>query len=78
MGIVSFGLHPFHRRVETIKWYKYVEFPQLHVLKLGGYAFNEVQSVMIEGEKTDGLIIQICLNCNPLNSIDALFGVILQ
>ena len=57
-------------------WFEFTDLPQLQSVKLGKYAFHYVHSVVFESDGMDGLMIQICLNYNPLNLIDGLLMVI--
>ena len=48
-------------------WFEFTDLPQLQSVKLVDYAFNRVHTVVFESDRMDGLMIQICLNYNPLN-----------
>ena len=56
-------------------WFEFTDLPQLQSVKLGGFAFNDVHSVVFESDRMDGLMIQICQNYNPLNLVYVLLGV---
>ena len=58
-----------------MNWFELTDLSQLQSVKLGGYAFNRVHTVVFESDRMDGLIIQICLNSNPFNLVDVLFKV---
>ena len=58
-------------------WFEFTDLPQLQSLKLGYSAFKRVQSIVFESDGMDGLMIQICLNYNPLNLVMELFKVII-
>ena len=58
-------------------WFEFTDLPQLQSVKLGYAAFQYVQSIVFESDGMDGLIIQICLNYNPFNLINMLFGVMM-
>ena len=58
-------------------WFEFTDLPQLQSVKLGDWAFLYVQSVVFESDGMDGLMIQICLNYNPLNLVMELFKVII-
>ena len=58
-------------------WFEFTDLPQLQSLKLGEAAFQYVHSVVFESDGMDGLMIQICLNYNPLNLVMELFKVII-
>ena len=57
-------------------WFEYTDLPKLQSVILGNGAFDYVQSIVFESDGMDGLMIQICLNYNPLNLIDGLLMVI--
>ena len=48
-------------------WFEFTDLPKLQSVKLGYSAFDYVHSVVFESDRMDGLMIQICLNYNPLN-----------
>ena len=50
-------------------WFELTDLPQLQSLKLGLEAFHDVQSVVFESDRMDGMMIQICLNYNPFNLV---------
>ena len=56
-------------------WFEVTDLPQLQSLKLGRAAFNRVHTVVFESDRMDGMMIQICLNYNPFDLVDVLFGV---
>ena len=56
-------------------WFEFTDLPQLQSVKLGGYAFYGVHSVVFESDGMDGLMIQICLNYNPFNLMKVLLKV---
>ena len=56
-------------------WFEFTDLPKLQSLKLGGFVFRYVHSVVFESDRKDGLIIQICLNYNPFNLVVGLFKV---
>ena len=56
-------------------WFEVTDLPQLQSLKLGRAAFNRVHTVVFESDRMDGMMIQICLNYNPFDLVDGLFGV---
>ena len=56
-------------------WFEFTDLPQLQSVGLGDVAFSIVQSVVFESDRMDGLMIQICLNYNPLNLVVELFMV---
>ena len=58
-------------------WFEFTDLSQLQSLTLGSYAFYYVHTVVFESDGMDGLIIQICLNYNPFNLINMLFGVMI-
>ena len=58
-------------------WFEYTDLPKLQSVILGNGAFDYVQSIVFESDGMDGLIIQICLNYNPFNLINMLFGVMI-
>ena len=58
-------------------WFEFTDLPQLQSVRLGEAAFIHVQSVVFESDGMDGLMIQICLNYNPLNLVMELFKVII-
>ena len=58
-------------------WFELTDLPQLQSLKLGLEAFHDVQSVVFESDRMDGMMIQICLNYNPFYLMDALLMVIM-
>ena len=58
-------------------WFEVTDLPQLQSLKLGRAAFNRVHTVVFESDRMDGMMIQICLNYNPLNLVMMLYLVIL-
>jgi len=57
-------------------WFEFTDLPQLQSVKLGNAAFIYVHSIVFESDRMDGLMIQICLNYNPLNLVHGLFKVI--
>ena len=56
-------------------WFEFTDLPQLQSVKLGYWAFRDVHSIVFESDGMDGLMIQICLNYNPLNLVMELFKV---
>ena len=58
-------------------WFEFTDLPQLLSVKLGDWAFNRVHTVVFESDRMDGLMIQICLNYNPLNLVGRLFVVMM-
>ena len=58
-------------------WFEFIDLPQLQSVYLGYYAFDYVHSIVFESDGMDGLMIQICLNYNPLNLVMELFKVII-
>ena len=56
--------------------FEFTDLPQLQSVKLGGWAFTDVHSVVFESDGMDGLMIQICLNYNPFNLVLVLSVVI--
>ena len=58
-------------------WFEFTDLPQLQSVRLGKSAFQMVHSVVFESDGMDGLMIQICLNYNPLNLVMELFKVII-
>ena len=56
-------------------WFEFTDLPQLQSVKLGDWAFRDVHSIVFESDGMDGLMIQICLNYNPLNLVYLLFKV---
>ena len=56
-------------------WFEFTDLPQLQSVYLGWAAFEYVHSVVFESDRMDGLMIQICLNYNPLNLMKVLFMV---
>ena len=58
-------------------WFEFTDLPQLQSVYLGYYAFDYVHSVVFESDGMDGLMIQICLNYNPLNLMMELLLVIM-
>ena len=56
-------------------WFEYTDLPQLESINLRIYAFNNVHSIVFESDRMDLLMIQICLNYNPLNLIIKLYMV---
>ena len=56
-------------------WFEFIDLPQLQSVYLGYYAFDYVHSIVFESDGMDGLMIQICLNYNPLNLVEGLFKV---
>ena len=57
-------------------WFEFTDLPQLQSVRLGEAAFDYVHSIVFESDGMDGLMIQICLNYNPFNSIRRVFKVI--
>ena len=47
-------------------WFEFTDLPQLQSVKLGSSAFASVRSIVFESDRMDGLMIQTCLNYNPL------------
>ena len=74
---VSMMLHHSHWLVWLIDWVEFTDLPQLQSVSLGEMVFCYVHSVVFESNWMNGLMIQICLNCNPFNLVKMLFGVIL-
>ena len=58
-------------------WFEFTDLPQLQSVKLGDWAFRDVHYIVFESDGMDGLMIQICLNYNPLNLVMELFKVII-
>ena len=58
-------------------WFEFTDLPKLQSVKLGYQAFLYVHSAVFESDGMDGLMIQICLNYNPLNLVMMLYLVIL-
>ena len=58
-------------------WFEYIDLPQLQSVKLVDWAFRDVHYIVFESDGMDGLMIQICLNYNPLNLVMMLYLVIL-
>ena len=58
-------------------WFEFTDLPQLQSVNLGECAFCDVHSVVFKSDGMDGLMIQICLNYNPLNLVMELFKVII-
>ena len=58
-------------------WFEFTDLPQLQSLKLGGWAFTDVHSIVFESNGKDGLMIQICLNYNPFDLMRELFMVMI-
>ena len=56
-------------------WFEFTDLPQLQSVKLGYWAFRDVHYIVFESDGMDGLMIQICLNYNPLNLMNLLFMV---
>ena len=56
-------------------WFEFTDLHQLQSVRLGEGAFRYVHSAKFESDRMHGLIIQICLNYNPFNLINMLFGV---
>ena len=56
-------------------WFEFADLPQLQSVEFGYGAFDDVHSVVFESDGMDGLMIQICLNYNPFNLLQMLFGV---
>ena len=59
-------------------WFEFTDLPQLQSVNLSIAAFWYVHSIVFESDRMDGLMIQICLNYNPFNLIDVLFGVMMM
>ena len=57
-------------------WFEFTDLPQLQSVKLGYWTFRDVHYIVFESDGMDGLMIQICLNYNPLNLVMELFKVI--
>ena len=57
-------------------WFEFTDLPQLQSVELDVGAFEYVHSIVFESDRMDGLIIQICLNYNPFDLVQMLFGVI--
>ena len=58
-------------------WFEFTDLPQLQSVKLGMYAFDRVHSIVFESDRMDGMMIQICLNYNPLNLVVELLMVMI-
>ena len=58
-------------------WFEFTDLPQLQSVGLNHAAFECVHSIVFESDRMDGLVIQICLNYDPLNLLQMLFVVIL-
>ena len=58
-------------------WFEFTDLHQLQSVRLGEGAFRYVHSAKFESDGMDGLIIQICLNYNPFDLINMLFGVMI-
>ena len=58
-------------------WFEFTDLPQLQSVKLDGYAFDDVHSIVFESDGMDGLMIQICLNYNQFNLVGRLFVVMM-
>ena len=58
-------------------WFEFTDLPQLQSVGLNHAAFDRVHSIVFESDRMDGLVIQICLNYDPLNLLQMLFVVIL-
>ena len=58
-------------------WFEFTGLPQLQSITLDNHAFRYVHSIVFESDRMDGLMIQICLNYNPFNLMNGLFGVII-
>ena len=56
-------------------WFEFTDLPQLQSVEFGMFAFYDVQSVVFESDRMDGLMIQICLNYNPFNLVVGLLLV---
>ena len=56
-------------------WFEFTDLPQLQSVKLGDLAFIRVHSIVIESDRMDGVMMQICLNYNPFNLVDVLYLV---
>ena len=56
-------------------WFEFADLPQLQSVILDSCVFNRVHTVVFESDGMDGLMIQICLNYNPLNLVEGLFKV---
>ena len=56
-------------------WFEFTDLPQLKSVRFDHSTFNRVHSVVFESDRMDGLMIQICLNYNPFDLVDVLFGV---
>ena len=57
-------------------WFEFTDLPQLQSVRLGGSTFYYVHSIVFESDRMDGMMIQICLNYNPLNLVVELLMVI--
>ena len=60
-----------------MNWFEFTDLPQLQSVEFGMFAFYDVQSVVFESDRMDGLMIQICLNYNPFNLVIMLFKVVM-
>ena len=56
-------------------WFEFTDLPQLESVDFNQRAFSLVHSIVFESDGMDGLMIQICLNYNPLNLVEGLFKV---
>ena len=74
---VSIGLHHSHWLVWLIDWFEFIDLPQLQSVRLARAAFIDVHSAVFESDWMDGLMIQICLNYNPLTLVGVLFVVMI-
>ena len=59
-------------------WIEFTDLPQLQSVRFLVVAFCGVHSVVFESDRMDGLMIQICLNYNPFNSLHGLLMVIIM
>ena len=57
-------------------FFEFTDLSQLQSVEFSFGVFECVHSIVFESDGMDGLMIQICLNYNPLNLIDGLLMVI--